>query len=625
MVGSCFEILLLCSLLSALADCNILLDNTTFLELNPDFSSTQKNLTNNATSTSSSTVASKRRKMKKKMSSKLEEQNNFSKKKGQVQPIVQDSNYRDGNDDSDDELYAPNSLTDISSDDDELEEGVELKRKKTINFLREQVITQQKLLKKLAGKVMSPTTDRKKILILVAAAGLLSSILLSVSSSTNSTNRILQRLITWENLVRVLITVQLLFRLGILNTTDDGKIRILSWNLRQNTLDAYNPPIHQNFMFEKINDRYSRDCVAIRKLIPAATSRTCRETTATATSPGGSGPMAPSSSSSSPNQKNNKVAVVLEIKADSTFTQLETFREAISFLLHTYKTNPEFQHLEIILLLESAGGLVSTYGLAAYELSRIRKEGAAAISNDNTNITTSPSISLSVCVDKVAASGGYMMACQASPGKLYAAPFAILGSIGVIGQTINVHNVLQSYGIQPLVFKSGDQKSPVGLIGEVTKEGRAKVQQSLEDIHEAFKTLVLHSREECSNLDIDKVSTGDIWLGREAVELGLADRIMSSQEYIAHRIQEGDTVLQLKSYQREPPFASFFRSTSSRSPTRPYPFMKAISLAAESIVSNVVSSAQSSIAAVECDPSIMDKLETRSFHAHTGLQGVSTL
>jgi serine protease SohB len=331
------------------------------------------------------------------------------------------------------------------------------------------------------------------------------------------------------------------------------------------------------------------------------------------------------SSSSFPNQNNNKVAVILEIKADSTFTQLETFREAISFLLHTYKTNPEFQHLEVILLLESAGGLVSTYGLAAYELSRIRKEGAAAISNDNAKITISPSISLSVCVDKVAASGGYMMACQASPGKLYAAPFAILGSIGVIGQTINVHNVLQSYGIQPLVFKSGDQKSPVGLIGEVTKEGRAKVQQSLEDIHEAFKTLVLHSREECSNLDIDKVSTGDIWLGREAVELGLADRIMSSQEYIAHRIQEGDTVLQLKSYQREPPFASFFRSTSSRSPTRPYPFMKAISLAAESIVSKVVSSAQSAIAAVECDPSIMDKLETRSFYAHTGSQGVSTL
>lgn len=612
--------LLLCLSLSALADCNMLLDNTAFLELNPDFSSTQKNQTRNATS-NSSTIASKRRKMKKKIRSKLEEQNkNFPNKKGQIQPREQGPKYIDGRDYSDEDLFAQDSLTDISSDDDEQEEGVEVKRKKTIHLLREKVIAKQKLLEKLAGKVMSPTTDRKKILMLVAAVGLFGSILLSASSSTN---RILLRLITWENLIRLLITIQLLFRLGILTTTDDGKVRILSWNPRQNTLDAYNPPIHQNFMFEKINDRYSRDCVAMGKFIPATTSIVTRKTMAAIAN--SSAPIPPSSSSS-PSQNSTNVAVVMEVKADSTFTQLETFREAISFIIHTYRTNPVFQQLEVILLLESAGGLVSTYGLAAYELSRIRKEGAAAISKDNTTITKSPSISLTVCVDKVAASGGYMMACQASPGRLYTAPFAILGSIGVIGQTINVHNVLQSYGIQPLVFKSGDQKSPVGLIGEVTKEGRAKVQQSLEDIHEAFKTLVLHSREECPNMEIDKVSSGDIWLGREAVELGLADRIMSSQEYIAHRIQEGDTVLQLKSYQREPPFASFFRSTSSRSPTRPYPFMKAISLAAETIVSKAVLAARSSAVAVECDPSsIINKLETRSLHTCTDAQGITTL
>jgi ClpP class serine protease len=597
MVGCCLVFLLFAST-AVLAENSTSENSTSFLELNPD--ATSSNPTNYTTITNTS---QKRKRMKKKTQSQQEKQIQSYKKGKSKRQIVEQTD----DDSDDDELNKQDSIKD-SSDDEGLVERIILKRKKKINLLRNRILS-QKLIKKLWGSV-SISSHRKKLLILVAAAGILGSIVLSSSS----TSRIFHRFLTWENMVRLLVTFQLLFRLGILNTTNDGEIRILSWNPHHSTIDAYNPPTHQNFMFEKINDRYTKDCVAIGKMIPSTTApslTTMGKITAAAAAAIASSAPASSANTSHPN--NSKVAVVMEVKADSTFNQIESFRDAISFILHTYRTQPAFQQLEVILLLESAGGLVSTYGLAAYELSRIRKESAAASSNNST------SISLTVCVDKVAASGGYMMACQATPGKLYTAPFAILGSIGVIGQTINVHNVLQSYGIQPLVFKSGDQKSPVGLIGEVTKEGRAKVQQSLEDIHVAFKTLVLHSREESANMDIEKVSTGDIWLGREAVELGLADRIMSSQEYIANRIQQGDIVLQLKSYQREPPFAAFFRSSSSRSPTRPYPFMKAIALAAETIVSKVLTAAASSArviptAAVECDSSIRDKLETRSLH-----------
>lgn len=120
----------------------------------------------------------------------------------------------------------------------------------------------------------------------------------------------------------------------------------------------------------------------------------------------------------------------------------------------TYNANKPYDELEIIILLESPGGSAADYGLGASHIKRLRTE---------------PGIKVTICVDKVAASGGYMMACMATPGQLYCAPFAAIGSIGVIGQTLNIHNTLQNWGVKPLVFRGGKDKAPIGLVGEITK------------------------------------------------------------------------------------------------------------------------------------------------------------
>jgi serine protease SohB len=137
-----------------------------------------------------------------------------------------------------------------------------------------------------------------------------------------------------------------------------------------------------------------------------------------------------------------------------------------------------------------------------------------------------------------------MLACTSSPGCLYAAPFAVLGSIGVVGQSLNIHKTLEGWGIQPLVFRGGKNKAPVGWIGEVTQEGIDKVQSMIDDTHRAFKRHVADCRPMVAQ-QIENIATGDIWLGYDALEKGLIDRIITSDEYIGERIANGARVLKL--------------------------------------------------------------------------------
>ena len=146
-----------------------------------------------------------------------------------------------------------------------------------------------------------------------------------------------------------------------------------------------------------------------------------------------------------------------------------------------------------------------------------------------------------------------MMACMSSPGRLYAAPFAIVGSIGVIGQTINIHKSLQNWGVQPLVFRGGKDKAPVGLVGEVTKEGMAKVQDMVDKTHRAFKRHVATARPIMAD-KIDDIATGDVWLASDALEIGMVEVMMTSDDYIRKKILNGDRVLKLVKFQR-PRFA----------------------------------------------------------------------
>ncbi|TBW08809.1 protease SohB [Azotobacter chroococcum subsp. isscasi] len=167
---------------------------------------------------------------------------------------------------------------------------------------------------------------------------------------------------------------------------------------------------------------------------------------------------------------------------------------------------------EVVLRLESGGGLVHSYGLAASQLVRIRQAG----------------VPLTVCVDKVAASGGYMMACIGE--RILSAPFAILGSIGVVAQLPNVHRLLKKHDIDFDVLTAGEYKRTLTVFGENTEKGREKFQEDLETTHELFKNFVAYYRPQ---LSIDEIATGEIWLGQSALEKRLVDELMTSDEYLA--------------------------------------------------------------------------------------------
>ena len=197
---------------------------------------------------------------------------------------------------------------------------------------------------------------------------------------------------------------------------------------------------------------------------------------------------------------------VLDFKGDIRASAVASLREEITAVLGFARPEDE-----VLLRLENAGGLVHEHGLAASQLLRVRDRG----------------ITLTVSVDKIAASGGYMMACVAD--RILAAPFAVLGSIGVLAQMPNFHRLLDSHGIEFEQFKGGEYKRTVTMFGENTDADRAKLRQDIEDIHGIFKSFVTEQR---PGLDIDRVATGEHWLARRAKDLGLCDRLVTSDDYL---------------------------------------------------------------------------------------------
>ena len=174
---------------------------------------------------------------------------------------------------------------------------------------------------------------------------------------------------------------------------------------------------------------------------------------------------------------------------------------------------------EVLLKLESAGGMVHSYGLASSQLDRLRKKN----------------VPLTVCVDKVAASGGYMMACVAD--KILAAPFAIIGSIGVVAQMPNFNKVLKKHDVEFELLTAGEHKRTLTMFGENTEKGREKFIEELEDTHQLFKDYVSTRRPQ---VDIEKIATGEIWFGSRAKDMALIDDIQTSDEYLVSRIEEAD-------------------------------------------------------------------------------------
>jgi serine protease SohB len=205
---------------------------------------------------------------------------------------------------------------------------------------------------------------------------------------------------------------------------------------------------------------------------------------------------------------------VINFKGDLRGSAVSALREEISAVLSVAEPRDE-----VVLRLESAGGLVNAYGLAASQLRRVRDAG----------------IPLTACVDKVAASGGYLMAGVAN--RILAAPFAVLGSIGVVAQLPNFHRLLKKNDIDYELLTAGEYKRTLTVFGENTPEGRQKFAEELDDTHALFKEFVAANRPQ---LDVESVATGEIWFGERALANKLVDALETSDSYLLRRMQEAD-------------------------------------------------------------------------------------
>lgn len=228
---------------------------------------------------------------------------------------------------------------------------------------------------------------------------------------------------------------------------------------------------------------------------------------------------------------------VIDFKGSIDAHEVSSLRREISAIIAIADVKDE-----VIVNVESGGGMVHGYGLASSQLDRLRQAN----------------IPLTICVDKVAASGGYMMACVAN--KIYAAPFAIVGSIGVVAQLPNFNRLLKKHEIDYEQHTAGNFKRTLTVFGENTDEGRDKFQQELEETHVLFKNFIHQYRPE---LDLDTVATGEHWYGQQAIELGLIDAISTSDDVIM-KLAETHTVIKV-SYQIKKKLADKFAHGASLS------------------------------------------------------------
>ncbi|ENW86616.1 MULTISPECIES: protease SohB [Acinetobacter] len=214
-------------------------------------------------------------------------------------------------------------------------------------------------------------------------------------------------------------------------------------------------------------------------------------------------------------KKTNQKIYVLDFKGDMAASAVESLREEITLILSTAKAGRD----RVVVRLESPGGMVHGYGLAAAQLVRLRDAG----------------FHLTICVDKVAASGGYMMACIAN--EVVSAPFAIVGSIGVVAQVPNFNRLLKDNKIDFELYTAGQYKRTVTMFGENTEEGKAKFEEELQQTHALFKHFVEKYRPQ---LNVEKVATGEHWYGRDALDLNLVDKLQTSDEYLLHLLTQHD-------------------------------------------------------------------------------------
>jgi ClpP class serine protease len=323
-----------------------------------------------------------------------------------------------------------------------------------------------------------------------------------------------------------------------------SRLFILTWLTRRiATQQEVMHPV-QHFVWESLNDRYARDKVILKTTLKSPpfgiSVRLWKRKHVR------------KQAKRKINKKAldniyNRTCVVLEVKGDNKGgIDVEYFADVVTFLLQEHRDcafgiNKETgspKELEVIMIVNSPGGSVASYGLAAAQMQRLRGE---------------PHLTLTTCVDKYAASGGYMIASQSE--RILAAPFATVGSIGVIVEGLNFHETARRLGVLPLVIKAGDAKNPLSMFGPVTNLDVEQEEARVAKVHDLFRALVKEGRPMIH--DIEGIGNGDIFMGEEALRLQLIDGIMTSSEYISSRVTAGDRVLKLH------------RMNPSRAPRRP--------------------------------------------------------
>ncbi|WP_086931810.1 protease SohB [Agarilytica rhodophyticola] len=213
-------------------------------------------------------------------------------------------------------------------------------------------------------------------------------------------------------------------------------------------------------------------------------------------------------------EQQRKRVFVLDFVGDIKASATDELRETVTAVLSIASDKDE-----VVVRLESPGGMVHSYGLASSQLKRVTSKGLA----------------LTVCVDKVAASGGYMMACVGQ--KIVSAPFAIIGSIGVVAQLPNFHRLLKKHDVDYEMLTAGEYKRTLTMFGENTEKGREKFVEDLEDTHVLFKDFIAQNREQ---VDVEAVATGETWFGSRALEKNLVDAIETSDQYLLNMKDEAD-------------------------------------------------------------------------------------
>lgn len=231
---------------------------------------------------------------------------------------------------------------------------------------------------------------------------------------------------------------------------------------------------------------------------------------------------------------------MLDFDGDIKASAVSNLREEITAILMV--ANPTD---EVFVRLQSAGGMVNMYGLAASQLKRVKDKD----------------IKLTIAVDKVAASGGYMMACVAD--KVLAAPFAIVGSIGVVAQLPNFNRLLKKHDIDYELITAGQYKRTLTVFGENTDEARSKFKEDIEDVHVLFKDFVSHER---PVVEIEKVSTGEYWFGSRAKELDLVDELKTSDDFLLEKYPTTDIycVKYIEKKHLSDKFSGFLQNVSNR-------------------------------------------------------------